>query len=117
MALGGEIGCGRVVGAIARPDRGPAQRPTANIVFPTPGGPMKRTFMASSKNRNVASSSIILRSTDGWASKSKSSTRHGADRRPKRSRPAWCRACEFRAIPYTRSDRIRTPIPTFSYTR
>jgi hypothetical protein len=25
--------------------------------------------------------------------------------------------CGFRAIPYTRSDRIRTPIPTFSYTR
>ena len=24
--------------------------------------------------------------------------------------------CGFRAIPYTRSDRIRTPIPTFSYT-
>jgi hypothetical protein len=28
---------------------------------------------------------------------------------------AW--ECGFRAIPYTRSDRIRTPIPTFSYTR
>ena len=36
--------------------------------------------------------------------------------------PSWIRYvrspyCGFRAIPYTRSDRIRTPIPTFSYTR
>ena len=33
-----------------------------------------------------------------------------------RYRP-WRLLCGFRAIPYTRSDRIRTPIPTFSYTR
>jgi hypothetical protein len=43
------------------------------------------------------------------------------DGHPKEPPSASCelssKNCGFRAIPYTRSDRIRTPIPTFSYTR
>ena len=36
---------------------------------------MNKTLVASSKNRNVASSFTVFLSTDGWASKSKSSKR------------------------------------------
>ena len=42
---------------------------------------MNKTLVASSKNRNVASSFTVFLSTDGWASKSKSSKRHGDGQR------------------------------------
>jgi len=47
---------------------------------------MNKTLVASSRNRNVARSSTVFLSTDGWASKSKSSRRHGDGREAKRSR-------------------------------
>ena len=59
----------------------------ASMVLPTPGGPMKSTLVASSKNRRVASSPISFLSTDGWAEKSKSASVQGAGRQAKRSRP------------------------------
>ena len=40
----------------SRPRRRPARGPTASIVLPTPGGPMKSTLVASSRNRSVPSS-------------------------------------------------------------
>ena len=56
------------------------------MVLPTPGGPMNKTLVASSKNRSVASSFTVFLSTDGWASKSKSSSRHNEGNEAKRSR-------------------------------
>jgi hypothetical protein len=52
---------------------------------------MNNTFVASSANRQVARSRIIAGSTDGWASKSKSSSRQGAGKFANRNRPAWRR--------------------------
>ena len=49
---------------------------------------MNKTLVASSKNRNVASSFTVFLSTDGWASKSKSSNRHAEGSEAKRSRLA-----------------------------
>jgi hypothetical protein len=62
------------------------------MVLPTPGGPIMSTLVASSKNRNEASSWTSWRSTDGWASKSKSSRPHGAGSLAKRSSAPWRRA-------------------------
>jgi len=45
--------------------------------LPTPGGPMNMMLVASSVERPVARSRINASSTDGWAEKSKSSSRHG----------------------------------------
>src|SRR3954463_12950104 len=67
-------------------------RPTASMVLPTPGGPMNNTLVASSRNRRVASSLTRARSTEGWASKSKSVSRQGAGSDAKRARPAGRRA-------------------------
>jgi hypothetical protein len=39
------------------------------MVLPTPGGPIINTLVASSTKRNVASSSMVFLSTDGWAEK------------------------------------------------
>ena len=39
----------------------------ANMVLPTPGGPMNNRLVASSTKRRVASSAISLGSTVGWA--------------------------------------------------
>ena len=39
---------------------------------------MNNTLVASSRNRRVPSSLTRARSTEGWASKSKSASRHGA---------------------------------------
>jgi len=56
------------------------------MVLPTPGGPMNSTLVASSKKRSVASSSTVFLSIDGWASKSKSLSRHSDGNEAKRSR-------------------------------
>src|SRR5437868_1133143 len=59
------------------------------MVLPTPGGPINKTLVASSRNRRVPSSLTRARSTLGWASKSWSESRQGAGSGAKRSRPAW----------------------------
>ncbi len=49
---------------------------------------MNRTLVASSRKRSVPSSLTSARSTDGWASKSKSARRQGAGSEANRSRLA-----------------------------
>ena len=49
---------------------------------------MNKTLVASSKNRKVPSSLTIVRSIEGWASKSKSSSRQGEGSEANRSRLA-----------------------------
>jgi hypothetical protein len=56
------------------------------MVFPTPGGPMNNTSVASSVKRSVARSSMVFLSTDGWAEKSKSSKVKGDGNDAKRAR-------------------------------
>src|ERR1017187_8112424 len=60
--------------------------PTASIVLPTPGGPIRSTLAASSMNRRVARPALHLGSTEGWAEKSKSARVNGDGSYAKRSR-------------------------------
>ena len=78
------------------------------MVLPTPGGPISSTLVASSRNRRVASSRTSCRSTDGWASKSKSEIRQGAGRQANRARLAWRRAVT--AVTSRASSRSRNSV-------
>ena len=71
---------------------------------------MNKTLVASSKNRNVASSFTVFLSTDGWASKSKSSKRHGEGSEAKRSRLARRRiSVDATSTPRSRSRKAVWP--------
>src|SRR4029450_8880357 len=72
-------------------------RATASIVLPTPGGPISSRLPLSWTNRRVASSVTSLRSSNGWASKSKSAIRQGAGRHANRAREACRRGPAGRA--------------------
>ena len=76
-----------VIGAIARVDGGPGQGDGQHGLA-HPGRPDEQQMAARSKNRSVASSLTSFLSIDGWASKSKSSSRNGEGSEAKRSRLA-----------------------------